>query len=107
MVTEDDAMPPPEVALQVKVTPAVSDVTEPPSQSEPVTGESASETSQLTETSDVYQPPVPCVPLTTARIAGGERSSVSGRHSHAPRKRLGSSSVAAPTPRLPLKYGYV
>jgi hypothetical protein len=96
-------VPPPEVALQVKVTPAVSSVTEAGAQSA-VTAESGSLTLQETDTSDVYQPLEPRVPLTTARTTGGVRSSVAGRQSQAPLRAF-ELSAPAPTKKLPLKTG--
>ena len=65
--------------------------------------DSGSETSQVTVTSDRYQPWLPpSVPLTFARTTGFVRSSVPGRQNHAPRHALGvsgpSRSVDTPKP---------
>ena len=68
----------------MKVVPAVSAVTVAGGQSN-ATGESGSDTSHDTETSDRYQPWVPSVPFTSARTTGAVMSSVAGRQNHAPR----------------------
>ena len=100
---EADVVPPPDVAVHVNVTPAVSSVTDAGSQVV-VTADSGSLTSHETDTSDVYQPFEPAVPLTTARTTGGVRSSVAGRHSQAPLNALELSALG-PTKKLPLKTG--
>ena len=67
IVTELVAVPPSEVALQVKVTPEVSSLTE--VVAHPVleeTFDSASETVQEACTSLRYQPPLPSVPVRSA-----------------------------------------
>ena len=61
------------VALQVSVVPAVSAVIEASLQPvEEAMFDSGSPTSQLTSDVVVYQPLLPCVPLTTGAIEGGE-----------------------------------
>ena len=74
MVTLAEAMPPAEVAEQVKVTPAVSEVTFWFPQPVVVTADSASVTAQDTVTSDTYQPLLPSVPLTVGVTMGGVES---------------------------------
>ena len=67
MVIELLALPPPEVTLQVKVTPAVSVVTllfSQPLLDRMLAGDSLID--QLTPTAQVYQPFVPSVPVTTS-----------------------------------------
>ena len=79
------AVPPPEVALHVKLVPVVSETTLDGSQpAVEVTAHSGSVTDQLTPTSEPCQPLLPSVPDTVGVITGGVRSSVTGRHSHTP-----------------------
>jgi hypothetical protein len=71
MVTDRMLVPPALAAWQVKVTPEVSATTTVASQPVLVAiALCASLTSQPTVTSLVYQPPVPCVPVTTGVISG-------------------------------------
>ena len=66
-------VPPAEVASHVNVVAAVSEVTVVGSQpTREVTADSASWTSQVTETSETYQPLLPAVPVTVGVITGGE-----------------------------------
>ena len=72
MVTLPEALPPADVAAQVKEVPAVSAVSVTGSQ--PVVDwivESGSTTFQEMVTSEVYQPLLPKVPVTTGVITGG------------------------------------
>ena len=76
IVTDRVAVPPRLVAVQVNVTPDVSEVTlVVPQPVEELTADSASITDQLTPTLLVYQPPFPSVPVTVGVIVGGVPSS--------------------------------
>ena len=97
------AVPPAEVDVHENVVPVVSTVTVPSSHG--VAADSGSWTFHVTVTFDVYQPFEPAVPLTTGVITGGVRSSVLGRHSHAPRYGLDPSAACA-TARLAENQGY-
>jgi hypothetical protein len=72
IVMEFEAVPPALVAVQVKVVPAVSEVTVSGAQpDEELMGDSVSVTLQFTRTSLVYQPLLPTVPLTFGVMTGG------------------------------------
>src|SRR4051794_13992372 len=98
-------MPPAELALQGRGT-LPSSVTVARSQSE-LAAESGSAPSPEPVPPPVSQPLPPAAPSITGVPDGAERSSVSGRHSQAPRRRSADSSLAGPMPKDPLKYGYV
>src|SRR6187549_1674389 len=74
MVTEREAVPPGEVAVQVSVVPTVSVVIDVAPQPSLETSEAASSIVQVTCTSPRYQPALPAVPVTDAVITGAERS---------------------------------
>ena len=98
---DDVAVPPSDVASQVNVVPAVSAATVVGSQPVwEVTAESASWTSQVTETSETYQPLFPAIPVTLDVIAGGEWSPALGRQSQAPRD-WSTGTELAPTTKPP------
>ena len=70
-VTLSDAVPPADVAEHVNVVPAVSAVTVVEPQPEGLRVDSGSVTFQDTPTSKVYQPLLPCVPVTVRVMTGG------------------------------------
>jgi hypothetical protein len=78
------AVPPADVASHVKVVPAVSEVTVVASQPAVDVLDSASRTSQVTVTSETYQPFFPAVPDTVGAIVGGVMSPPAGRHIQTP-----------------------
>ena len=74
-VTVSDDEPPVDVAEQVKLAEATSEVTDDETHAGDVTGVSASLTFHDTVTSDVYQPLSPRVPATSGVITGAVLSS--------------------------------
>ncbi len=95
-------VPPDDVATHVSVVPAVSVAIVAGSHPGPDdASDSGSPTSQLTATSETYQPLAPSVPDTVDVMSGGVMSSVLGRHSHTPRymlTALGAAETANPPP---------
>ncbi len=71
IVTDCVAVPPPLVAVQVNVVPAVSAVTLLAAHGADVIADSLSVTVQATETLPVYQPSAPRLPVTTEVMTGG------------------------------------